>query len=70
MQSKSFLSYKRVLEKGHNGCSNCLTRKRSNGKINTHIPLIHKDAVSRDATPLAHRVAALLKRRLLGRMCK
>ena len=31
-----------------------------------HIPVIHKDAVSGDATPLAHRVAALLKRWLLG----
>ena len=32
----------------------------------THIPVIHKDAVSGDATPMAHRVAALLKRWLLG----
>lgn len=28
----------------------------------THVPIIHKDAVSGDATPLAHRVASLLKR--------
>jgi transposase-like protein len=32
----------------------------------THIPIIHKEAVSGDATPMAHRVAALLKRWLLG----
>ena len=32
----------------------------------THIPIVHKDAVSGDATPLAHRVAALLKRWMLG----
>ncbi len=31
-----------------------------------HIPVIHKDAISGDATPLAHRVAALLKRWWLG----
>jgi transposase-like protein len=32
----------------------------------THIPVIHKEAAAGDATPLAHRVAALLKRWLLG----
>lgn len=32
----------------------------------THIPVLHRDAVSGDATPLAHRVAALLKRWWLG----
>lgn len=31
-----------------------------------HVPVIHKDAASGDATPLAHRVASLLKRWWLG----
>ena len=31
-----------------------------------HVPLVHKNTVSGDATPLTHRVAALLKRWWLG----
>ncbi len=31
-----------------------------------HVPILHKDAATGDATPLAHRVASLLKRWWLG----
>jgi transposase-like protein len=31
-----------------------------------HIPVVHKDAISGDVTPLTHRVAALLKHWMLG----